>query len=103
MTIIFDVDGTLTKRQKLWAEPDEEMIAHCKRLIAEGHNVIIWTSTRRYAKAFCEKYDIKPLLAVGKPDLIVDNQDRKWGNRLKDRTITPEEFKRRENERLHKV
>jgi len=100
MTIIFDIDGTLTKRQKIWDEIDPAMVEACKDCIAKGHTVIVWSSTRRYAKAFCSKYGIKPLLAVGKPQMIVDNQKEKWGNRLKNRTVLPKEFMDRYKEGL---
>jgi hydroxymethylpyrimidine pyrophosphatase-like HAD family hydrolase len=92
MTIIFDIDGTLTKRQKVWDEINPDMVNACKDLISKGHNVIVWSRTRRYAKAFCDKYNIKPLLAVGKPQVIVDNQKKKWGGRLNNRTVLPEDF-----------
>ncbi len=93
MTYFFDVDGTLTKTQRpKWAEPNMEMIAACKGLIKEGHNVVVWTSTARYARRFCAKYGIEPLLAIGKPQVIIDNEKKKWGNRFKNRTVTPEEF-----------
>lgn len=92
MTVFFDIDGTLTRHQKIWDEPRNDMMDECRRLIAEGHNVVVWSRTRRYAKAFCRKHGLKPLLAIGKPDMIVDNQKRKWGGKFQSRTITPEEF-----------
>lgn len=95
MTIIFDIDGTLSEHQKKWDDPVPEMIEKVKKLIADGHIVIIWTSTTRYARAFCEKHGLKPTLACAKPDMIVDNETEKWGNKLKGRTIHPDEFRRR--------
>ena len=92
MTFIFDIDGTLTKRQKIWDEPNPDIMDRCKKLIEDGHNVIVWSRTRRYAEAFCKKHGLRPLFAVGKPQVIVDNEKKKWGGRFKNRTITPEEF-----------
>ena len=93
MTYFFDIDGTLTMTQRpRWSEPNMDMINMCKKLIDEGNNVVVWSGTRRYAKSFCKKYGIKPLLAIGKPQVLIDNEKKKWGNRLKNRMVTPEEF-----------
>jgi|GEM_PF-2385869 len=92
MTIIFDIDGTLTKEQRKWAEPNWYMINECKRLIEKGYSVIVWSKNTKYATEFCNKYGINPTASVGKPKYIVDNEKHKWGRRLKLRTITPEEF-----------
>ncbi len=99
MTYFFDVDGTLTINQKKFSPVRKDMLDRVRQLIQDGDNVIIWSSTKRYADNFCKKNNLKPLLAVGKPQMIIDNQKKKWGNRLKNRTITPEEFLVYENKR----
>ena len=82
----------MTRHQRRWAEPWPEMIAAVRALIDDGHEVIIWSGNTRYARRWCEKHDIKPQAALGKPDVLVDNQLEKWGNRLKNRMITPEQL-----------
>ena len=95
MRIFVDVDGTLTKEQrsnsitksKHW----DEVIQKVKILKEQGHEIIIWSGSTSYAQKVSKILSID-CIAVGKPDLIIDNQKRTWGRRLKNRTILPEEF-----------
>jgi hypothetical protein len=98
-----DIDGTLTTRQKRWAEPIPERIERVKAMIAAGMDVVIWSGTERYAKEWCKanglvgKYAPKHIL--GKPNWMVDNQSRirpaaEGGGRIlgRRRIITPESW-----------
>lgn len=77
MRIYVDVDGTMTERQHpRWSPPRLDVIARVKAWIAAGHDVVVWSGTTRYARAFCRRYGIVPELAIGKPGLVVDNHPR---------------------------
>ena len=73
-----DVDGTLTTRQKRWAEPIPERIERVKAMIAAGMDVVIWSGTERYAKEWCKANGLvgeyAPKHILGKPNYMVDNQ-----------------------------
>lgn len=106
MTIFVDVDGTLTQHQRKNAldQPRPDVIDAVRKLKAQGHTIVIWTSTRRHALNAIAAYQLDgrststtkseagELLYVAKPDMIVDNQVEKWGTRLKRRVISPERF-----------
>ena len=96
MIVYVDVDGTLTHEQRgrsaFKGPPRQDVLDKVKRLIAAGHQVVIWTGKTEYAKRVCELYGIDAVAAVKKPDMIVDNQKRTWARRLRQRVITPEEF-----------
>lgn len=96
MIFYVDVDGTLTEKQmarsafKCPARFD--VVEKVKGLISAGHEVVIWTGNTDYARKVCELYEIEAIAAVKKPDVIVDNEKRRWSRRLKSRVILPEEF-----------
>jgi hydroxymethylpyrimidine pyrophosphatase-like HAD family hydrolase len=96
MRIFVDVDGTLTKEQRAnsidKSEHWTEMIDKVKKLQSEGHEIIIWSGSTKYAEKVGKILNIKTTACVGKPELIIDNQKNRWGKRLKNRTILPEEF-----------
>jgi len=89
MTIYIDVDGTLTETQSRWAEPNYPMIDKVKKLIADGHDIIIWSGGMRYAQRFCKKYGLTPTAALAKPRITVDNQAF---IRRRINVLTPEKF-----------
>ena len=104
MRIFVDIDGTLTtqQRRRSWwrAELRPAVIAAVKRHYDAGDEIILWTGTTSYAKAvakeLAEKHGIVCGGAVGKPDLIVDNQDRRLARRLAGAIVTPEAFETQE-------
>ena len=96
MRIFVDIDGTLTTKQRcrsVWRDELRHDVIDCvKEWQAAGHEVVLWTGSTDYAEKAKELLGIDCIAAVGKPDIIVDNQRNKWGKRLNKRTITPEEF-----------
>jgi hydroxymethylpyrimidine pyrophosphatase-like HAD family hydrolase len=101
LRIFVDVDGTLTDTQagKSFFRPQflkrNDVIAKVKEFSDQGHEIFIWTGSTRYAnkvKAELEKLGIKIVAAFGKPNIMVDNEQRKLQRRLKKRVITPEQF-----------
>jgi len=68
------------------------MVATVQHLIDAGHEVILWSGCTRYARIMAARLGLHPTAALGKPDVLVDNQIRKWGGRLKSRMISPAEF-----------
>ena len=100
MRIFVDIDGTLTDKQraKSWFRHGlrEDVIAKVKQHYDAGHEIILWTGNTKYARQVAEelkdRFGIEATAAIGKPEMIVDNQNRTWGRRLKNRTITPEAF-----------
>ena len=95
MRIFVDVDGTLTKEQRAnsitKSEHRQDIIQKVKQLHSQGHEIIIWSGSTSYAKKVAKILGID-CIAVGKPELIIDNEKRKWGRRLKNRVVLPEEF-----------
>lgn len=96
MRIFVDVDGTLTKEQRgnsiVKSEHWNEVIEKVKKLQKEGHEIIIWSGSTSYAKKVAEILGIDAVACVGKPEMIIDNEKKRWGRRLKNRVILPEEF-----------
>jgi hydroxymethylpyrimidine pyrophosphatase-like HAD family hydrolase len=96
MRFFVDVDGTLTYKQcsrsidKVPLRSD--VINLVKKLITEGHEVIIWTGNTGYAKRVAKTLGIDAIACVGKPDVIVDNEQHRFGKKLRRRVITPEQF-----------
>jgi hydroxymethylpyrimidine pyrophosphatase-like HAD family hydrolase len=90
--IFCDIDGTLTVENKKWADPNYETINKIKSLIENGRPVVVWSARGgRYAKKFCEKYDIKATLTLSKPAMFVDdNPTLRPKKRMP--TLSPEEF-----------
>lgn len=100
MRIFVDVDGTLTQKQcaksAFKVPPRQDVLDKVRKLIAEGHEVILWTGNTAYAKRVAALYGLD-VVAIGKPQMIVDNQVGRWGKRLKNRVISPEKFLELEN------
>jgi len=99
-----DIDGTITEEQraKSWyrSKPRLDVIEKIQKLYNEGHEIILWSGNTNYAQKVAQdledKYGIKVVAAIGKPEVIVDNQQRRWGKRLHRRTILPCEFLEKE-------
>jgi len=76
MTIYCDLDGTLTRRQdtpKPWPVWQENVDA-LKKLIEEGHNVIIWSCRGRGAAwVFAAKHRLAAT-CLRKPDVCFDDE-----------------------------
>ena len=100
MRVFVDIDGTLTTEQKarsvFKSEHRQDVIDKVKKLIDEGHEIVLWTGNTRYAKLAAEELGINAIACVGKPDLIIDNEVERWGRRLKRRVISPEDFLERD-------
>lgn len=102
MRIYVDIDGTLTNKQvgrsffKSEIGLRDDVIAKVKKYHDEGHEIILWTGNTGYAEKVAAfllvSYDIKVVAAIGKPHMIVDNEKKRFGKKLKKRVITPEEF-----------
>lgn len=96
MRIFVDIDGTLTAKQcpksAFKVAPRQDIIDKCKKLIEEGHEIVLWSGNTRYAQKVAKHYGIEASVCVGKPHLIVDNQKRTTARRLKKRVVLPEEF-----------
>jgi hydroxymethylpyrimidine pyrophosphatase-like HAD family hydrolase len=102
MRIYVDVDGTLTNKQtgrsffKKEIGLREDVIQKVKTFYEQGHEIIIWTGNTEYAKRVAlyllNNYGIKAIAAIGKPEMIIDNEVRKFARRLKKRIMLPEDF-----------
>ena len=99
MRIFVDIDGTLTQKQCAKSAfrypPRDDVLNKVRRLILAGHEVILWSGNTEYAESVAKLYDLD-VVAIGKPQLIVDNEQNRWSRRLAHRTITPEDFLDRE-------
>ncbi len=91
--IYIDIDGTLTNNPTTtWGKVLQERIKKIKCLVAENTQVVVWSGNgTQYAKAFCEKHGIEGVVALGKPEYIVDdNPDIRPKERMP--VLTPFEF-----------
>jgi hydroxymethylpyrimidine pyrophosphatase-like HAD family hydrolase len=96
MRIFVDVDGTLTKEQRANSLDKSdwwpEMIEKVNSLADEGHEIILWTGNTKYARRVAREMGINASACVGKPEMLVDNEARRWSRRIRRRFVTPEEF-----------
>ena len=92
MRYYIDIDGTLTDSQRRWAEPVPAMIDAVRALIDVGHEVVIWSGATRYARDWCAKNAVEPIAALGKPQVIVDNETRRFRRMLTRRIQSPAQF-----------
>ena len=102
MRIYVDIDGTLTNKQtgRSFFKPEiglrEDVIAKVKQQYDKGDEIILWTGNTEYAEKVAAfllvTYHIKVTAAIGKPHMIIDNEKKKFGRKLKRRVILPEEF-----------
>jgi len=76
MRIYVDIDGTLTDDpENKWGNIIISRVKKVKEFIDEGHEVVIWSGNGTdYANEFCKFLDIKPYVAVGKPDIYIDDR-----------------------------
>jgi hypothetical protein len=75
-TVVYvDIDGTMTDLPMgTWGTERPEVIAKVRRLIEEGHDVIIWSGAGRdYAERWAAAHNLQPLACLAKPDLCVDD------------------------------
>jgi hypothetical protein len=89
-----DVDGTMTDAPlSIWGNPDMKMIEKVKQLCLTNF-VVVWSAGgQKYAKDFCEAYNIEPAFILPKPDIMVDDCPTiRHNNHIK--LITPKEFKK---------
>lgn len=69
-----DIDGTLTAEDKANAAPIASRVAKVRDLIANGHEVVLWSARgSSYAGlfAFNNHIDAK---CVGKPNVVIDDK-----------------------------
>jgi hypothetical protein len=102
LRVYVDVDGTLTNKQtgrsffKKEIGLREDVILKVKEMFDQGHEIIIWTGNTGYAERVAAylflHYGIKAKAALGKPELIIDNEKEKFANKLRKRILLPEEF-----------
>lgn len=96
MRIYVDIDGTITTQQRansaFKCPLRQDVIDKVKKLAMEGHEIILWSGSTEYADRVAEHLNIPTVARLGKPQLIVDNETQKWGDRLKRRTVSPEAF-----------
>lgn len=73
--IYIDIDGTLTDAPHArFGNPHFDRIGGLKRLVRQGREVVLWSGGgTEYAVEFAIKYDIEGVTAIGKPDIIVDD------------------------------
>lgn len=78
MIIFCDIDGTLTDDpENKWGNPIHNRIDYIKDKIKKGHTVLVWSGNgTEYANAFCEKYEINAVFAIGKPDVYLDDKPK---------------------------
>ena len=96
MRIYVDIDGTMTKApNQSWGEPNFEVIDKVKKLISEGHRIIIWSvGGTSYAKEFAKKYNINAFACIGKPDMMIDDKPNIRTNPIP--LLSPDEFLKKE-------
>ena len=96
MIIYVDVDGTITSEQRgrsFYKVPlRQDVIDKVKKLENEGHEIVIWTGNTKYAQDVAKKIGLKTTICARKPDLIIDNQVRRFSRKLKRKVISPEDF-----------
>ncbi len=93
LPIFVDIDGTLTDTpSRPWGNVIETRLVLLRDLIKSGREVVLWSGGgTNYAIAFAEKYNLNPILCIGKPGIWVDDNPT---IRPKERLLiqTPEEF-----------
>jgi len=91
--VYVDVDGTLTHNgAHPWGVARGEAIKKLIAQIARGEAIVVWSARgTTYVTAFCKHYKIKPMLMIGKPSGIVDdNPHIRTPHRMP--CITPADF-----------
>jgi len=77
MRIFCDVDGTLTDKKSRGGNPLKKNVDKLRKLIQEGHEVIIWSKTgQAYVEKFCKDNELKPKYCLSKPDYFIDDHPR---------------------------
>ncbi len=83
--IFIDIDGTLTDKPNQGGKVLLDRIAYIKRLVKEGRQVVVWSGGgTRYAVEWVQAnglddlhdefgWDSGDLFAIGKPEVIVDD------------------------------
>lgn len=91
--LFIDIDGTLTMNPVVpWGAPRMDRIAKVKELILAGWQVVLWSGGgTSYARAFAEKYGLASTIAIGKPEMMIDDNPtiRPAGRMVR---VAPDEF-----------
>lgn len=93
LPIFIDIDGTLTDLPtKKGGNVLNDRIDLIKKLISEGHEVVIWSGGgTEYAKQFALLHGLDKVICIGKPSICVDdNPSIRPEERIK--VLTPEYF-----------
>lgn len=74
--VYVDIDGTLTDDPEYRrGKPLQRRIDKVRQMIRDGFPVVVWSAGgTEYAREFCRKHSLTPLLAVGKPYFAVDDK-----------------------------
>lgn len=69
-----DIDGTLTESAAAGGVAIPSRVASIRARIERGELIVIWSGTgTEYARQFAGAHGLKPLAAIGKPSLCVDD------------------------------
>ena len=75
MRIFRDIDGTLTDNPDGLGNVFDDRLAKLQALIRQGHEVVVWSANgKEYARTFCDANGLSPVVALGKPDLVIDDK-----------------------------
>jgi hypothetical protein len=93
MRIYCDIDGTLTTKQAIRQPAWTEMVIKIRAAITEGHEVALWSGGYAYAAEMGATLGIiGHKAALGKPQIIIDNEPDLLLQRFRNTIMTPEEF-----------
>ena len=99
MRIYVDIDGTVTQRQRgrSWFRDGHRLDVIGKlQELQHDNELILWSGSTSYAQEVAKEleslYGVHTIAAVGKPNLLIDNERDRWSKRIAKRMITPEEF-----------
>ena len=74
LPIFIDIDGTLTSADVRGGKPIDKRIESVKHMIEQGTPVVLWSANGTdYVKKFADTHGIHPLVCIGKPSLIIDD------------------------------
>lgn len=92
-----DIDGTLTNEpSRPWGKVNVRRLHKIQDLIASGRQVVIWSGNgTAYAREFAMCYGLAGAVAIGKPEVMVDdNPTIRPANRMP--VVSPETYFRDE-------
>ena len=83
--IYVDIDGTLTDDPEYnRGKPLGRRIDKVRTWIRDGRPVVIWSAGgTEYAKLFCRKHSLNPMVAIGKPNFAIDDKPQIMGGGIR--------------------